>query len=121
MYTTQPSTYWPGYIDILQENGFVVQSVPAGRERAAIAEREESDRQHWLAIAARTDDRLVVANGHAYHIGSSGDCPKGFGGQRWRIAFFDGREIEIDSLWHLGDIPHERRASIADNATLKGL
>lgn len=118
MYTTQPSTIWPNYIDIL-EDGQQRMSVPVGREQEAIAEMVASQQRHWNAITARHDDRLVIAQGSAYSIGSPHDDPKGFGGARWPIRFFDGRVIICDSLWHMGEVPPAWREQLPDNATLR--
>ncbi len=123
-YTTHtPSKTWgASHSDIYDEDGFVCVSVPVGKEEETIAWMIESHQRHYRRIIERKeahDPRLVVANGRAYSIGSSGDDPKGFGGTRWVIRFHDGREIITDSLWHLGDIPAEWRERLPDNATLR--
>lgn len=126
-YTTKPSTRCPGYVDIYQ-NGWCSGSCPADQAEAFIQHSINSERRHWDDIVARryTDNRLVVADGHAYHIGkeSGKNIPshlKGFGGDRWEIAFHDGRVIICDSLWHYGDVPSEWRDYLPDNATLTPL
>lgn len=127
-YTTQPSTQWPGYVDIIEhrpveEGGpWCCGSCPAGREQERIAEMLESGERHWQHVYDRRfDPRHVIAGQHAYWIGSSSDDPKGFGGQRWRITFLDGRSIVCDSLWHAGYIQPEWRDRLPDNAVLQAL
>lgn len=117
-YTTRPSTTWAGYVDIL-EDGRLCMTCPEKRAQAAIEEIKQSNHKHWTAIAARTDERLVIADGSAYSIGSPGDYPKGFGGDRWHIVFFDGRTVTTDSLWHMGKVPTEWREQLPDNAKLE--
>lgn len=41
----------------------------------------------------------------------------GFGGQRFKIRWFDGREQETNNLWHQGEIPAHFRERLPDNAT----
>jgi hypothetical protein len=120
-YTTQPSKQWTGYVDILR-NGQIQVSTPPEKVEETIAFLANSTRRHFQAIAdrlERNDARLVIASGCAYSVGSSSDNPKGFGGAKWEIAFFDGRTATTDSLWCLGDIPAEWRFRLSDNATLK--
>lgn len=119
-YTTRPSTCWPGYVDIL-ENGQLRGSRLPEKVDEAIAYYQESTRKHFQAITDRrltSDERLVIAGGCAYSIGSAADDPKGFGGSRWLIRFHDGRIVTTDSLWHLGGIPTEWREQLPDNAEL---
>lgn len=121
IFTTRPSTIWEGYTDIL-EDGHVSMSCPAARADENIAYLKESHERHWGGIAARTDDRLVIADdGHAYSIGTEHDYPKGFGGQRWRIRFLDGRLVYTTSLWHMGEVPAEYKERLPVNATLTAL
>lgn len=116
-YTTKPYV-WPGYTTILRDGHWIV-SVPDEKVEAEIERLKQHSRDFWSKIAARTDDRLVIARGTAYSIGSPDDNPRGFGGSVWRIAFFDGRVIRCNSLWCLGDIPDDWRERLPDNATLK--
>lgn len=117
-YTTRTSTVWKGYTDILR-NGQVAMSCPSDRVEENIAYLKQSAHDHWNRIANRTDDRLVIAGGCAYSIGSEHDNPKGFGGRPWKIWFLDGRTRITTSLWHLGEIPDEWRETLKDNAILK--
>lgn len=122
-YTTRPSTTWDGYVDILKD-GQLHATAPENRVDEMIAHSVESTRSHFQAIVDRKlagDERLVIAGGCAYSIGSSGDYPRGFGGQPWFIHFHDGRSVTTVSLWHFGDIPAEWREQLPDNATLKGI
>lgn len=41
---------------------------------------------------------------------------RGFGGERFTIRFFDGREVTTTNLWHQGEIPDDFRAELPDNA-----
>jgi hypothetical protein len=116
-YTTQPYQ-WPGYTTILEDGRWVV-SVPDAKVEAEIERLKQHSYDFWSKIAARTDDRLVIARGTAYSIGSPDDNPRGFGGSVWLIRFFDGREVRCNSLWCLGDIPADWRDRLPDNATLK--
>lgn len=118
-YTTAPYTLAPDTHTTIFENGQMLASVPHDRVLDYIARHKRVMQEHWSAIAARTDDRLVIAKGIAYSIGSPSDNPRGFGGSVWRIRFFDGRDIVCNSLWCLGDIPNDRRDQLPDNATLK--
>lgn len=122
-YTTRPSIIWSGYVDIL-ESGQLRAITPENRVDEMIAHFVESTRSHFQHVVDRKlagDERLVIANGCAYSIGSSSDDPKGFGGQPWLIRFHDGRTVTTVSLWCLGDIPAEWREQLPDNATLKGI
>lgn len=120
-YTTRPSAAYAGYTDILKD-GELSMSCPADRVQKNIAYLRTSHNRHWSGIAARTDGRLVIADdGHAYSIGTEHDYPKGFGGQRWRIRFNDGRLVVTDSLWHMGEVPPEYRERLPVNATLTAL
>ena len=120
-YMTRPSTTWPGYADIIID-GILSWTVPPPRVDETIAYDADHTRQFFQRIVDRKaagDLKLVVADGHAYSIGSAHDNPKGFGGTLWRIQFHDGRIVRTDSLWHLGDVPDDWREQLPDNATLK--
>lgn len=120
-YTTRPSAEWPGYVEIL-EDGQQCGGCPADQAAQELARREEGHRDFWQRIVDRRDNpRSFVANGHSYWIGKSTDFPKGFGGRRWAITFYDGRTVECDSLWHQGEVPATWRAQLPDTATLRNL
>ena len=40
----------------------------------------------------------------------------GFGGRRWHIRFFDGRDVITNNLWYQGQIPERFRELLPDNA-----
>ena len=127
-YTTQPSTTWPNYVDIIEhrpaaEGGsWCCGSCPAGKAEERVAEMLAHEVDFWArTVAKRNDPRLVVAKGHSYWIGGLGDYPKGFGGRRWFIRFHTGRIAVTDSLWHQGCVPEEWRAQLPDTATLRNL
>lgn len=118
-YTTRLAT--PGRVDIL-ENGQYCGNCPEAAAEEFIAHSIASTARHFQSIFDRRfDPRSVIANGSAYWVGSAGDYPKGFGGQRWRITWLDGRSVVIDSLWHEGPIPEEWRERLPDNAILQAL
>lgn len=73
---------------------------------------------HWLEAVTR-QSQLVIADGHAYQVGSDTDSPRGFGGVRWRIEWSDGRKANTCSLWHLGRIPARFAPLLPTNATLE--
>lgn len=81
--------------------------------------------EHWLGVIARRDDpRSVRIGGTAYWIGPETGLPprmRGFGGQRFEIAFRDGRRTETRNLWCEGTIPARFRGRLPDNAASSGL
>jgi hypothetical protein len=121
-YTIHPDSYGnPLRVDI-HRDGRYAGNCPADRAEEFIKESQESTTRHFQSIFDRRfDPRSVIANGTAYWVGSANDYPKGFGGQRWRITWLDGRSIVIDSLWHGGPIPDEWRERLPDNAILQAL
>jgi len=127
-YTTQPSTQWPGYTDIIEhrpahEGGpWRCGSVPNDRVEQELAHRHEHTQRFFQRIFdRRTDPQSLIAAGHAYWIGGLNDYPKGFGGRRWFIRFHSGRVAVTDSLWHQGLIPDEWRDRLPDNAMFSQL
>lgn len=123
-YTVAPHDWWPDtHVSILVD-GIERVGVPIGKEQEAIDHIEQTDRLHFSEIISRyqsADPLLVIADGHAYSIGSADDSPRGFGGTHWFIFFNDGRTAETCSLWHLGDIPARWRDQLPDNARLRSL
>lgn len=63
-------------------------------------------------------DRVARIDGHHYVIspedGNRG--MRGFGGQRFVIAFNDGRQVTTTNLWHQGEMPAFWRERLPDNA-----
>jgi hypothetical protein len=60
--------------------------------------------------------RRVVVEGQHYMVAPEDGSFKGFGGRRFHIRFFDGREIDTGNLWHQGIIPVRFREAMPDNA-----
>lgn len=88
---------------------------------SVLAHSVASDFLHFQEIYERLkagDERIVIADRKAYSIGSAEDYPRGFGGQGWRIGFYDGRVALTNSLWSLGDVPDSWRHWLPDNARL---
>lgn len=62
--------------------------------------------RHWYQMwEVRNEPTTVRINGEHYIIGDINAKSKGLGGQKHKIAFFDGRVVETDNLWHQGSIP----------------
>ena len=123
IYTTRPSPTFPGAVDIFR-GARRCAGCPADQVDAMIARFITHDRERHERLIERLetlDPDLVIADGEVYSVGRADDYPKGYGGARWLIAFFDGREIITDSLWSLGGIDPEWRFRLPNNATLKGL
>lgn len=64
------------------------------------------------------DPKRVIVNHNAYYIGdeSSKSLFRGYGGRKFHIKFFDGREVVTTNLWHNGEVPEEYYSRIPDNA-----
>lgn len=80
----------------------------------------------WRKYMERKDDgKCIRADGKHYIAGNQTERtePKyrGFGGDRWRISFFDGRVVETVDLWHQGTIPDHFRERMPDNAKLENI
>lgn len=119
-YTTRPSPTHDGYTDIFKGRRRCV-GCPADEAEAMIARFITNDRERHERLIERLealDPDLVIADGEVYSIGRADDDPKGYGGARFLVAFFDGRAIETDSLWSLGGIDPEWRLRLPNNATL---
>jgi hypothetical protein len=108
-YTTKPDPVWPDTHTAIYKGNRRIASAPHDKVQERIDHHERITQEHWSEIATRTDDRLVIANGTAYSIGSPDDNPRGFGGSVWLIRFHDGRDVRCNSLWCLGDIPADWR------------
>lgn len=81
----------------------------------------------------KDDPRVVRVGGSHFFIGDEPSPEKlrdllrrpfgnflGFSGAKWRIKFFDGREVVSHNLRHNGEIPQEYRAVLPDNAEFIG-
>ena len=75
-------------------------------------------KQHHLDLTERGEHGWAVINGKHYILGPHMDFwPRGFGGAKVKIKFFDGYETECDNLWCQGDIPSGHwRDLMPDNA-----
>lgn len=62
-----------------------------------------------------------VANGTHYTIADehSPSSFRGYGGARWVVTFYDGREVLTSNLWCQGDVPEHFRARLPDTATVE--
>lgn len=61
---------------------------------------------------------VFVADGNAYIL--IPEAPRGFGGRKVTIHHEDGRVVgPTAGLWSNGNVPHERRGVLADNATIE--
>jgi hypothetical protein len=68
-------------------------------------------------LSIKTDPTTARVNGHHYFIGSeSSTFFRGFGGDRFVVAFHDGRRVTTTNLWTQGKIPDHFRARLPDNA-----
>lgn len=69
-------------------------------------------------IEDKNNSKSVRVNGEQYHIGSEHSNPsfRGFGGAKYKIKFFDGREVTSTNLWYNGKIPESFKDSLLDNA-----
>ncbi len=79
--------------------------------------------QAWAEnVASRDEPEMVRAEGRHHIIGPEaeprlpGGLMRGCGGARFRIRFFDGREVETTNLWNQGAIPEHFRERLPDNA-----
>jgi len=65
-------------------------------------------------------DELHIAriNGEQYCIGNENRSNpfRGFGGRKFIIKFFDGREVISTNLWYNGKIPESHIELLPDNA-----
>lgn len=69
-------------------------------------------------VEIKDDPRSVRVNGEQYYISdeNSKSTFRGFGGAKFKIKFFDGREIVSTNLWYNGVIPEEFKNKLPDNA-----
>lgn len=76
---------------------------------------------HWTDLVNEAGSpNSVRADGEHYFI-CRDDVPqraRGFGGQRFKITFTNGREVTTCNLWHQGEIPPHFRSKLPDNATI---
>ena len=71
-------------------------------------------------VKIKDNIHTVRIDGRHYHIGNenskSTSSLRGFGGDKFTIKFFDGREVSTTNLWHNGTIPESHRKLLPDNA-----
>jgi hypothetical protein len=76
-------------------------------------------RSFWLEKTDYPDymkNHQVIIDGQHYLFHETDSFIKGFGGRRFKIQFFDGRNIETNNLWFQGEIPDQFRSMLPDNA-----
>lgn len=77
------------------------------------------DCSFWLGKTEASEDRAshqVIINGEYFMLGESAGPFQGFGGQKFKIQFFDGRIVETNNLWGQGPIPERFKPMLLDNA-----
>ncbi|EMS78004.1 hypothetical protein Dpo_11c01460 [Desulfotignum phosphitoxidans DSM 13687] len=77
------------------------------------------DCSFWLEKTDYPDymkNHQVIIDGQHYLFHETDSFIKGFGGRRFKIQFFDGRNIETNNLWFQGEIPDQFRSMLPDNA-----
>lgn len=78
------------------------------------------DCDFWTDYVKRTNDSDVARiTGVHYVMGDETNEPahfRGFGGDKFKIRFRDGREVVSTNLWCQGDIPERFRDQLSDNA-----
>lgn len=80
--------------------------------------------EYWIGCLFhdRADPTIVaVIDGEHYVIAPEDEnrsfwSARGFGGRKFVIRFFDGREVTTTNLWHQGTIPPKFRDQMPDNA-----
>lgn len=73
----------------------------------------------WMEFVQQVNNPEVVRiDGRHYFIerANAGGF-RGFGGMRYEIRFFDGRQVTTTNLWSQGDIPDRFKDRLPDNAT----
>lgn len=74
---------------------------------------------HWDELMEYKEESVRIEGGH-FMIGEEDGNRmfRGFGGRKFKIRFFDGREVETTNLWHQGTIPEIWRGKgrLEDNA-----
>ena len=82
------------------------------------------DCSFWLGHIARRignnapwRDSSVIVNHTAYHVNPDGEGGfRGHGGHKFKIQFFDGRQVVSHNLWCQGDIDERFRDRLPNNA-----
>ena len=73
---------------------------------------------YWNEKVKYQDDPNVVrVKGEQYYISDENvRGTRGFGGRKYKIRFFDGREVTTTNLWYNGVIPITHTDKLLDNA-----
>ena len=77
------------------------------------------DCSFWLQKVELPDDlkeRQIIINSEHYMIGDDDSLFRGFGGRRYDIAFFNGKQIKTNNLWYQGEIPSRFQGLLPNNA-----
>lgn len=69
-------------------------------------------------VKDKDKDNMVRIKGEHYYIGEedSKSSFRGFSGMKYKIKFFDGREVISTNLWYNGEIPDNFKELLPDNA-----
>lgn len=67
-------------------------------------------------VEIKDDPKIVRVDGKQYYIGRENQTLRGFGGNKFHIKFYDGREIISDNLWYNGEVPEDYKELLPDNA-----
>lgn len=73
----------------------------------------------WNGKASmKNDKRVAIINGEYYLIGNENGASglRGHGGRKFKIKFFDDRELTTTNLWHIGKIPGDFKSKLPNNA-----
>jgi hypothetical protein len=90
-------------------------------EQRLVANRRCFKCNFWEGMAkSNGEPSAVVIAGHRYTIRPDNHPEHGsfygFGGQEFKIRFFDGREVTTKNLWSNGEVPIRFRAIFPENA-----
>lgn len=67
-------------------------------------------------IRIKDKPRVVRIKGEHYYISDENSKSiRGFGGNKFKIRFFDGREVITTNLWYNGKIPESHKKLLSDN------
>lgn len=69
-------------------------------------------------VEGKDDPRVVRIKGEQYYIGDENSTSyfRGCGGAKFKIRFFDDREVTTTNLWYNGTIPDSHKELLPDNA-----
>lgn len=83
-----------------------------------VCSRECFNTDFWNGkLKIKDEETTVRIKGVHYFIGNENQrFDKGFGGQKFRIKFFDGRVVETTNLNYNGKIQEDFRERLPDNA-----